>query len=135
MRRNCEPTSKLHTVHCIAHCRLLYTKNFLRPEGEIMTTTILFAGVPEYFVFRSWAVVFLFLEFAIVPMAVVAFCRLQISKKFGAWFLMILLISNLPIIFFLRKIMIRGALDYWTTWCLILFALSAIGSLCLLRGK
>jgi len=94
---------------------------------------MLFALVPNYFVFRSWAVAFLFAEFVILPIVVALIFRKRVSKKVGVGLLSIQFFFAFPIVFFLREVLTRGAIGYWTTWCLMLFAFSLIGSLCLLR--
>jgi len=105
--------------------------NFSSQKGTLVT--MLFASVPTYFVFRSWAVVFLFAEFVILPIVVVLIYRQRVSKQVGAGLLAALFCFAFPIVFFLREMMANGAMEYWTTWSLMLFVLSLISSLCLLR--
>ena len=93
------------------------------------------ALVPEYFVFHSWVVVTLFLEFVVGPIVAVAVLRQRIAIKNG-----ILILIGLLVVFFaiapsLHSIMLPGALSYWGICCTALLLLSLAVSLLLIREK
>lgn len=95
----------------------------------------LIALAPKYFVFQSWEVVTLFLEFVVVPIVAVAVLRHVISIKNGMLISIGLLLVLCAIAPSLYSIMMPGALSYWGRWCAALLMLSLTGSLLLLREE
>ncbi len=79
------------------------------------------ALVPEYFVFRSWAVAFLFLEVAAGALVVVAMLRQRMSVRCGGLVIASLMVMLLILVPRLYSIASAGALVYWAFWCSVLF--------------
>lgn len=90
------------------------------------------ALAPEYFVFQSWVVVTLFLQFVVGPIVAVAVLRQRISIKNGIVIAIGLLVVLFAIAPALYSIMLPGALSYWSIWCTALLLLSLAGSLLLM---
>ena len=93
------------------------------------------AMAPDFVVFNSFPVFFLFSECSLVPTVVVAVYRKVIPKNVGLWCLICILCSNFPIVFALRDIYEPDAMYYWTSWCSTLAILSFVFSFCFLRRK